>query len=257
MTNHSDLASACSTTLVAEAHPMLHYRPILKSHLAALGVDTRNGYDLLAIPSFEAAAFDDKRILNTLSNIALAIDVHQAETVVLLAGPERKFREFSERLEDEKAKRFPKLKLVCGTLRVRNAQWKEKRKAAKRLVVTCMDFRLHRDKSLADFFLDPETSWLTYPGAAYAAVDPQTADIFWGDIMSVAEAYKVEEINVISHTDCAKYHGICRFKSRNEEIDRLVKDLRKTTDSLSTRLSGAKVKYGVAIVQDGRCVDLI
>lgn len=252
---HKELAAQCSVTLVAEAYWELHSRsnPELVKALRANGLNNPEArYDLLALPSFHGLAGDRQRMGMLVGNIALAIDVHSAEKVFLLHRSSDDANEFYTRLKREMALRFPKVALNPIFV----SKLEEHREPSRRLVLTCMDFRLHHETGLQGMFTEA-SAWLTYPGAAFAGLDAKTEEVFFSDLGQVLDREAVGELTIVSHTDCAKYAGKFPWKNSREERRQLGNDLRVVAGRIRSVYSHLTVLCAIARVQDGVVKELI
>ena len=249
-------AAQCSTTLVTEAGWELHnYEgPMLVkvlNNVCKLNTPEAR-YDLISIPTFRGLSADAKRVKLLISNIALAVDVHSAERVWLLHHSHYFSDEVYYRLRREFAQRFPMLSL--STERV--PRMKEGREPSRRLVVTCMDFRLHHAGGLQGMFTG-KSAWLTYPGAAFAGVDQATETVFFSDLDRVLDQEAVTELTLVSHTDCAKYAAKYSWRNAKEERKKLADDLRFVASRISSRYAHLTVLCAIAVIKNGAVKELV
>ncbi|MBI2099620.1 hypothetical protein HYT45_04435 [Candidatus Uhrbacteria bacterium] len=248
-------AASCSVTLVTEADWELHdyENPDFLKILGSCRLEPAKAhYDLISIPTFRGLILAPKRIEILIGNIVLAVDVHSSESVWLM----HKFSDSSDyvyhRLRREFVLRFPKLSLSACLVPAENSN----REPSRRLVVTCMDFRLHHKAGLQGMFTEA-SAWLTYPGAAFAGVDPATEEIFFADLDRVVDREAVSELTLVSHTDCAKYAAKYSWRNAGEERRQLANDLRAVAGRIRSRYSHLTILCAIAKVEDGAVKQLI
>lgn len=246
-----ELASQCSLTLITEADHEFHsfLRSLL--HANPLLVVPQIHYDLISLPTFHGLEHDIWRRQMLIENISLAIDVHSAEKVLLLQNAAEAIDVYCW-LKRELGLKFSKLRFDSVLVRGFEAQ----REPSRRLVVTCMDFRLHHEAGLQGMFTE-FSAWLTYPGAALAGVDSQTEEVFFSDIDRVLDREAVDELTLVSHTDCAKYAAKHSWRNIKEEINRLGNDLRLVASRIRSRYGRLTVFCAIAVIKDGGVLKLI
>lgn len=250
-----ELAAQCSITVVTEAHWELHSRrnPELMKALKANDLDSPEvRYDLLAVPSFHVLNLDKERMEMLIANIALAIDVHLAEKVFLLYRLGDDMNRFYTCLKAEMALRFPKVALNPVFV----SKSEERREPSRKLVVSCMDFRLHHAAGLQKMF-GQNPAWLTYPGAAFAGLDAHTEKVFFSDLDRVLDYEAASKLTLVSHTDCAKYASRYSWKNSREERRQLGNDLRMVAARIRSRYRHLTVLCYIAKVSDGGVKELI
>lgn len=233
-----ELAAQCSLTLVTEAgHDFLSLIcPSLRT----------SPYDLISIPAFHALEYDARRMQMLIENISLAVDLHSAETIRVLGYDDAS--NVYERLRRELSPRFSNLlfkSVFVGSDRTASA-----REPLRRLVVTCMDFRLHHEAGLYGKFTEP-SAWLTYPGAVFAGMDPETEEIFFSDLDRVLDREAVDELTLVSHTDCAKYATKYSWRNSREERRQLAQDLRAVAGRIRSRYAKLTILCVIAKVERG------
>lgn len=239
-----EIAAQCSLTLVTEASRANHLSLILR-------VPTLR-YDLISIPAFRGLKHDAKRMQILIANISLTVDVHSAERVCVLGYDDAK--SVCECLRREFNPRFPNLSF--DGVFVESPATVPVHEPSRRLVVTCMDFRLHHEAGLQGMFTEP-SAWLTYPGAAFAGVDPQTEEIFFSDLDRVLDREAVSELTLVSHTDCAKYATKYSWRNTKEEVTQLGNDLRLVASRIRSHHNHLTVLCAIAVVREGGVKELI
>ncbi len=208
-------------------------------------------YDLISVPTFRGLIYDAKRKQLLVENIALAIDVHLSENVYVVGQLDA--HEFCQYLRREFSLRSPNV-LIKGFSVLFPTKFE--RASVRRLVVTCMDFRLHHAAGLQGMFTEP-SAWLTYPGAAFAGVDLATEKIFFSDLDRVMDHEAVSELTLVSHTDCAKYAAKYSWRSEREERKQLESDLLKVSNRICSRYAHLTVLCAIAVIKDGAVKELI
>lgn len=249
------IAAQCSLTLVTGASHEFHSfigQLSRTNHLSLILRVPALHYDLISIPAFRDIEHDARRMRLLIENICLAVDVHSAEKVCVLGYDD--IKSVYECLRREFNPRFPNLSFA-GVF-VGNLMTVPAFEPSHRLVVTCMDFRLHHEAGLQGMVTEP-SAWLTYPGAAFAGVDSQTSDLFFSDLAHVIVKEQVRKVTLISHTDCAKYAAKYFWQNEEEERKQLTKDLRVVARRIRGLFSGVDVLCAIAKVQDDVVKELI
>lgn len=244
-----ELASQCSLTLITEAGHELHslIRPSSRTDPLLQILHVSNGrYDLISIPTFHDLEHDVRRMQMLIENINLAVDVHSAEKVCVLGYDDAE--SICEHLYRELQPRFQNLSF--GSVFVGMPTTASAREPSRRLVVTCMDFRLHHEDGLQGGIVGP-TAWLTYPGAAFAGIDKETKEIFFADLDRVLDREAVDELTLVSHTDCARYAAKYSWRNIKEEMEQLANDLLAIANRIRSRYSHLTVFCVIANVEEG------
>lgn len=262
-----DLASQCGLTLITEMDPVLHARTVERDKaFSAAGVDPKETYDLLSVPSFKELLADANRIHELVENVKLALSIHRPETVAILHKHEgsscAKCLEAGELTSILEQRRLPaKIVNIFGNFKPEDDL---SYKRQERLVITCMDYRLHHPGSLqrliARKYEDASTSWITYPGAAYVGRNISSFISFLEDLRGLSRM--PSEIMVVSHTDCAKYKGSVGLKVGGpswEEVEPRVlqRDLLPIGDILQRFFVRPRIRTDIAVVESGKAVQLM
>lgn len=227
--------------------------PELVKALRANGLDNPEArYDLLTVSAIHGLALDNQRIEMLVGNIALAIDVHSVEKVFLLHNSGVDVDGVFTRLRRELTLRFPKL--ILSPVFVKRLEGHSE--PSHKLVLTCMDFRLHHAAGLQGIFAE-NLAWLTYPGAALAGLDAATEKIFFSDLDRVLDHEAVAELVLVSHTDCAKYASKYSWNNSREERRQLCNDLRVVAARIRSRYSHIKVLCKIASIRGDGVGELI
>lgn len=251
-----ELAAQCSLTLITETNHEFHslIRPSSRTDHFLLRLwrvpDAR--YDLISIPTLHGLEHDARRMQMLIENISLAVDVHSVEKVCVLGYDDAD--SVCECLRRELQPRFSNLSFE-GVF-VESSPIALAREPSRRLVVTCMDFRLHHEAGLQGMFTE-SSAWLTYPGAALAGLDAQTEEVFFSDIERVLDREAVNELTLVSHTDCAKYASEYSWRNIKEEVTRLGNDLRLVASRIRSRFGHLTVLCAIAVIKDGGVLKLI
>lgn len=250
-----ELAAQCSVTLVTEADYEFHSFLRSSSHSDLLWQILHipeAGHDLISIPAFRDIEHDTRRTRLLIENICLAVDIHSTEMVRVLGYDDAD--RVCEYLCRELRPRFPNLSF--GGVFFGSPATVPAHEPSRRLVVTCIDFRLHHEDGLQGGIVGP-TAWLTYPGAAFAGTDKETEEIFFADLDRVLDREAVDELTLISHTDCAKYAAEYSWKNSGEERRRLENDLRVVASRIRSRYGHLTVICAIAVVREGGVKELI
>ncbi len=260
------LASQCGLTLITEMDPILHARSAARdAAFVAAGIDPNESYDLLSVPSFRGLLADANHIYELVENVKLALSIHRPETVAILHKHEgsscRKCVDTGELTSILEQRRLPaKVINVFGNFTPEDDP--RSRSKRERLVITCMDYRLHYPVSLPRLVArgdeEASTSWITYPGAAYIARNISGFTHFLDDMRCLSRM--PDEIMVVSHTDCAKYkgfglkHGELSWEELEPKI--LRRDLNFIGEVLHRFFARPKVETDIAVIARGNATRL-
>lgn len=288
-TKEQELASECGLTLVTEMDAENFDPDIRREAFALAGIHPEETHDLLTMPSIKVIAAEHARMERLVKNIKLALSVHRPETIALMhrhLGSSCQTCLYSGYLLDRlwretKSKDFDgvEIKSIFIPEKVRQEQEAARRRQLddetalrwRRLVITCMDYRLHKSDSLPQFLkIDRDersryrgVSWLTYPGAAYLTRSGDGLKQFADDLdYLLRQTPAFDEIYIVSHTDCAKYKTDIRLKVDDpdwSEIESkvLTKDLLFASACLCRFFPAAKIHACIAIVKNGKAIDLV
>lgn len=227
-------------TLITESAASLHLDGHAERALRqTVGYSGR--YDLLALPSLEAAMgfFDHADIVR--SDLKAAVGLHQVERAFVLTD-NKPFRDVIEKIDSR----------VYGT-NLRFAGYTDHVSAAygdgESLVVTCMDWRLHgpggglTNAIKKKFGLD-RFDLMAFAGAA-KEVASGTRRSFLMNQIDAALQRGLKRIILLSHTDCGKYGGRGAFRNADVEYRALGTDLQVTCEMLRTDFPSLALDAGI------------
>lgn len=126
------------------------------------------------------------------------------------------------------------------------------------LVVTCMDYRLHRRGDGRDFLaglvgsLGSDCDIISRAGAAQDLVRPDggAGEQLLRDLRISVENHGVKTIYLVNHENCGAYGGMT-FASRADELAQHWQDLDDAAETLRKTFPGVEVKTLLAELADG------
>lgn len=125
------------------------------------------------------------------------------------------------------------------------------------LLLRCMDFRLEPDLSLwlKSEGLVGKIDVVSLAGAAKNLAEPANEtirDFVFTHVRLAQELHGVEEVILMSHTDCGAYGGAKAFGERADEQRRLVQDMQAALDLLTKRFKKLHVRMVLARIEEKR-----
>lgn len=125
------------------------------------------------------------------------------------------------------------------------------------LLLRCMDFRLEPDLSL---YLKSEgligkVDIVSLAGAAKNLAEEANEanrELVFTHVRLAQELHGVEEVILMSHTDCGAYGGAKAFREREHEEQRLVQDMQAARDLLTKRFKKLRIRLVLARIEEKR-----
>jgi hypothetical protein len=246
---HNESGHSCATAVIIDT--VLADDDGIKNGLERLFPGTGTRYDLLSTPDLDGLLRDEQRFGFLIEDILIAIRLHQTERLAVIAS-ETVRQALAERLTSHP---------MPAVLDIRSAGLRPETRDSKLLAIGCMDWRLHGHEGgfkrlLADGFGDASAKYMTMPGAAKDLTDGTARGrALLPRISALVEEHGLKRIVLVAHTDCGKYGGRAAFAGPDDEMNCLVKDMKKAAEFLA---SNTDAKVALAVAHIGRhCTDKI
>lgn len=132
-----------------------------------------------------------------------------------------------------------------------NSNQKEECHNCKALIIKCMDFRL--TKPIAEFLEEREIMGncdvVSIAGAAKSIINPNKEsekEFVLKLIDSSQKLHNIDEVWLISHTDCGAYGGSENFNSAEEEKNQYIQDMKQARQEILNNHPELEIKMILA-----------
>jgi hypothetical protein len=239
------LAHGCPLTFVTETdicrHTVTRYMPemVKQAFGYKLGL-----YDILSYSDLDCIDPEQNpgRWRVFVTDMVTATGLHNVEDVLILSRSLLSSRKIAAALQREKG--LERLRIIsdgfCNPVALPTS----------RVVLTCMDYRLHRDsgrtlRNLLSKAVGPGDAYLlTTAGVAKElGEDTPRRELIVEELSSLKAKYELKELVFLSHQDCGKYGGSSAFPDEVTEMERYCSDM-AAAEALGSGF-GLRVRCGI------------